>query len=150
MEQKEDTNIQDSEIEEIIGKEAFDRIKEMKHGEGLLTAKGQSYQSVIQRIATAITDPDKEYRQALLLASFLSTREADLACAAIAECQRYKAPITPIIDRIIARCGVKGATGGRVQDIIEAMTHQHITANPFGLRARFNKASSQPGTLGEK
>lgn len=145
----EEYNVTDD-LDEILDKEMADRVKEMRHGEGLLTSGKQGYQSVLQRIATAIGDSDKEYRQSLLLASFLSPEESDKATAAISECKRYGVPITPIVDRIIARCAVKGATGGRVQDIKEALTHQNITANtPGGFKKMFQNQNKKNSPLGE-
>ncbi len=137
-------------LDEILDKVTADRVKELRHGDSLLTGGKQSYQSVIQKMATAIGNTDTDYRQALLLASFLSPEESDKATSAISECKRYGVDITPIIDRISARCGVKGATGGRVENIIEALTHQSITSNiPGGTKKGFlNNRNKKDSPIG--
>lgn len=142
-------NVQED-VNDILDKVTADRIKEMQHGEGVLTFGNRAYQSVLQKIATAINDPDKEYRQALLLASFLSPEESDKAVYAIAECRRYGAPITVIVDRIIARCGVKGFTGGRVQDIKDALTHQSITTNTTAGMKKVMENQNKKSPLGNQ
>ena len=128
-------------VDDILDKVTADRIKEMRHGDGVLTEGKGSYQSVIQKMATAIGDTSKDYRQALLLASFQAPEESDKATSCISELRRYGVDITPVIDRISGRCGVKGATGGRIQNIIEALTHQWINSNVPGAakKAFFNK-----------
>lgn len=118
----------EKDVSDIIDDITAKRIKEMQHGEGMLTGGNRQYQSVLQRLAQSVKQ-DAEYRQSLLLASFLGPEEADRAVAAIAECRRYGVPITVLVDKIVARCAVRGATGGRIQSIIEALTHQQITAN---------------------
>lgn len=121
-------DVQDD-VNDILDQMTADRLKELRHGQGIMTSGSRAYQSVLQKLATSINDPDKEYRQALLLASFLSPEESDRAVAAIAECRRFGADVIPVVDKIIARCGVKGYEGGRVGTIREALTHQQITTN---------------------
>lgn len=122
---EEEYNVE-KDVQDLLDDITGNRIKEMKHGEGMLTGKDR-YQSVLQRLAQTIKQ-DTDYRQALLLAAFLGPEESDRAVAAIAECKRFGVDITPLVDKIIARCAVKGATGGRVQAIVESLTHQQITA----------------------
>lgn len=123
----EEYNIE-KDVQDILDDVTGQRLKDMKHGEGLLTGGNRQYQSVLQRLAQTIKN-NTDYRQALLLASFLGPEESDRAVAAISECQRFGVDITPLVDKIVARCAVKGATGGRIQSIVEALTHQQITAN---------------------
>lgn len=111
-------------------KRAFFNLEELKRGDGNVVKMSEAQLGVLQKIATAPKEDD-EYRQALLLAEFLSPEEADRAVNAIAFCRRYGGDLTPIVDKIIARCGVKG---GRVIAITDALTHMRLTTNYSGSR----------------
>jgi len=83
---------------------------------------------VHQRIITAVQS-DKEYRQVLLTAAFDNKQEALLASDAITERIRYGVDITPIIDRVIAQCAVKGM---RVETILNSMSTYTMNNNYRG------------------
>lgn len=83
---------------------------------------------VHQRIITAV-QKDSEYRQVLLTAAFDNKQEALLASDAITERLRYGVDITPIVDRVIAQCAVKGM---RVSTILNSMNTYNIHGNYNG------------------
>lgn len=123
-----------NEIEKIFGSEVAGKFKEIGEagaGDGVLTGKDKNYQSVIQKLATAITqaDLDGKYKQQLLLSTFMSRDDASLVVAAIDERKRYGVDLNPIVDLIIAWAAVKGASGGRIESIVESLTHQSISTN---------------------
>ena len=107
----ENLNIDDIEIETFTGSVSVD---------GKL--------GVHQRIITAVQS-DKEYRQVLLTAAFDNKQEALLASDAITERIRYGVDITPIIDRVIAQCAVKGM---RVETILNSMSTYTMNNNYRG------------------
>ena len=78
---------------------------------------------VHQRIITAVLK-DTEYRQLLLMAAFDDKREAQLAADAITERLRYGVDITPICDRVVAQCAVRGAHIDRVLNSMNSYTLQ--------------------------
>jgi len=126
------------EIEEMLGKEAADRLKEIKHGDGVFSGGKSQYESVMKILAKAVGDPDKDYRQALLLSTFLDRDDATRVVAALDERKRYGVDITPVVDLIHAWAAVKGASGGRVESLIQGQTHQSITTNlPSALKNSF-------------
>jgi len=129
------------EIEEMLGKEASERLKEIKQGDSLFSGGKTQYESVLKILAKAASDPDKDYRQALLLSTFLNRDDATKVVAALDERKRYGADITPVVDLIHAWAAVQGARGGRVQSLIEGQTHQSITTNlpSAAKRSFFNK-----------
>ena len=115
---------------------AFEAARDKMHDGGADSFMNTAQKlGVLQTLIHAVAD-DKEYRQVLLLAAFDDKREALLYASAIAECRRYGATIEPLVDRIIAQCSVKG---GRVDKVLEAMTHQWIGTN----NASFTKKQQQ-------
>lgn len=129
------------EIEEMLGKEAADRLKEIKHGDSVFSGGKAQYESVLKILAKAASDPDRDYRQALLLSTFLNRDDATKVVAALDERKRYGVDITPVVDLIHAWAAVQGARGGRVESLIEGQTHQSITTNMLSAAKRsfFNK-----------
>jgi len=123
-------NPQDAEsiLEENATKKAIFRLDEYKRGDGSVVQMTDQQLGVMQKTATAPAK-DSDYRQALLLARFMNPEEADRAVNAIAFCQRYGGDMRPIIDKIIARCAVKGA---RVEDIKDMLTHMRLTTTSSG------------------
>lgn len=93
--------------------------------------------NAMTKLSTAITDPEKEYRQALLLGAFMDREQSSRCAAAIAECQRYGVDIGFIVDRVICDCGAQGAAGGRTELIRDALTHQRLTTNNTEAARRF-------------
>lgn len=83
---------------------------------------------VHQRIITAV-QKDAEYRQILLTAAFDNKQEAMLASDAITERIRYGVDITPILDRVVAQCSVKGL---RVETILNSMSSYTLSTNYRG------------------
>jgi len=83
---------------------------------------------VHQRIITAVLK-DAEYRQLLLMAAFDNKQEALLAADAITERLRYGVDITPICDRVVAQCAVKGV---RVHEILTSMSSYTLSTNYGG------------------
>ncbi len=139
-----------TEIEELLGKEAADRVKELKHGDSMLSGGKSGYESILKILAKAAKVPDQDYRQALLLSTFLSREDATRVVAALDERRRYDVDITPIVDLITAWAAVQGARGGRVDSIIEGQTHSSISANVVGAAKSFikNKKGSRDEPLG--
>ena len=131
----------DKDIEELMGENLAKRVQDMKHGDALLSGGANKYESVNQKLATAVTDPEEQYRQALLLSTFLSRDDARKVVAALDERRRYGVDITPVVDLITSWCAVVGATGGRVQSLVETQTHQSLTTNiPSAIKDKlFNK-----------
>lgn len=123
-----------SDIENLFGEALVDRLKELKHGEGVIGAGKGAYQSVLQKLATAVSSAEDDYRQALLLGTFLNREDASKVVAALSERKRYGVDIQGIKDLVTAWAAVKDAQGGVRQGIITALTHQDITA-----RGQFNK-----------
>ena len=62
-------------------------------------------------LAKAVSAPDTEYRNALVLASFLNREDATTVVAALDERRRYGVSITPVVDLITAWSAVVGAGG---------------------------------------
>jgi hypothetical protein len=124
-------------IEERQVKGAVFKLEQMKRGDGNVVKSMEAQLGVLQRIVTA-PQKNEEYRQALLLANFLSPEEADRAVNAIAWCNRYDGDLGPIVDKLIARCAVKG---GRVADVIDALTHMRLTTNYSGRQDGSNPRS---------
>lgn len=83
---------------------------------------------VHQRIITAVLKDD-EYRQILLMAAFDNKQEAMLCADAITERLRYGVDITPICDRVVAQCAVKGV---RVHEILTSMSSYTLSTNYGG------------------
>lgn len=129
------------EIEELIGKEAADKVQDIKHGGGILGGGKAGYENVIKLLIKAAQDPDKDYRQALILAAFLDREDATVVVSALDERKRYGVDITPVVDLITAWAAVEGARGGRAGLAVEAQTHQSVTTNLPGAlkRSFFNK-----------
>ncbi len=98
---------------------------------------------VHQRIITAVQS-DKEYRQVLLTAAFDNKQEALLASDAITERIRYGVDITPIIDRVIAQCAVKGM---RVETVLNSMNSYTLHSN-YGGRMPDWKKKQDNKTIG--
>ncbi len=119
-----------SEIEEMLGEDGAEKVKQVRQGSAI-TATGKNYTGVLQRLAVAVAkkDTDEQYRQALLLATFLSREDATRVVAALDERRRYGVDITPVVDLITAWSAVAGATGGRITSIVEGITHQVQTLN---------------------
>jgi hypothetical protein len=134
------------EIEDLMGKEAAERIKEIKHGDSVLTGGKAGYESVMKILAKAVASPDKDYRQALLLSTFLDRDDATQVVAALDERQRYGVDITPVVNLITAWSAVQGARGGRIDSLIEGQTHQSITTNMPSSVKNFlkNKKKNEP------
>ncbi len=128
-----------TEIEELLGKEAADRVKEIKHGDSMLSSGKAGYESILKLLAKAAKVPDQDYRQALLLSTFLSREDATRVVAALDERRRYNVDITPVVDLITSWAAVQGARGGRVDSIIQGQTHQSITTNLPGATKNFIK-----------
>ena len=140
MEQEENGKQLMDEIEEIIGKEATERIKDIKHGDSLMAGGKLGYESVMKILAKAVASPDKDYRQALLLSTFLDRDDATQVVAALDERQRYGVDITPVVNLITAWAAVQNARGGRVESLIQGQTHQSITTNmPSSVKNFLNK-----------
>ncbi len=98
---------------------------------------------VHQRIITAV-QKDAEYRQILLTAAFDNKQEALLASDAITERLRYGVDITPILDRVIAQCAVKGM---RVETILHSMNSYTLQSN-YGGRLPDWKKKQDNKTIG--
>ncbi len=132
-------------IEEMLGKEAADRVKQLQHGESILSGGKPEYQSVLKILLKAVQDVEKDYRQALVLAAFLDRDDATIVVAALDERRRYGVDITPVVDLISAWTAVEGARGGRAGLAIEGQTHQSITTNlPGVLKDKFKKKKDEP------
>ena len=129
-------SLEDTVVEERAKGAVFE-LDGRRRGDGNVVQGMEQQLGVMQKMATAPTKDD-EYRQALLLANFLSTEESDRAVNAIAFCRRYGGDLTPIIDKIIARCAVKGA---RVSEIVDALTHLRMTTNAPKPSAKSNSRS---------
>jgi hypothetical protein len=124
-------------LENQMTKQALIRLD--KRGDGNIFGQMDAQQlGVMQKMATAPVKDD-DYRQALLLANFMSAEESDRAVNAIAFCQRYGGDLTPIVNKIIARCAVKG---GRVSELIDALTHMRLTQTTSGPNGNRNKTNS--------
>jgi hypothetical protein len=141
------------EIENLMGggEEAAALVEGLRHGEGLITdGKSKAYQGVLQKIASAIPmlDTEAQYRQALLLSAFLDRDDAGRVIAALDERRRYGVDITPVIDLVTAWAAIKGASGGRIDNIVESLTHQSISANTQayrkGIGGRFGGKKDSP------
>ena len=121
-------------------------VSKMKREDGILT-KGLSntQQSVLQRSMTAVTK-DKDYRQELKTAFFLSTDESDRVVAAINESDRYGCLRKPIVDWLIARSA--GVNGGRLQAIFDTISHTTFTTNYMSKNKGhwWNRDSSREST----
>ncbi len=111
--------------------------------EGFVSSSKEKYVGVLQKVATAARDVEAEYRQALLLSTFLDREDATRVVAALSERQRYGVDITPIVNLVTAWSAVKGADGGRVRAIIEGLTHQTTTMN---ASEAFKKAARSFGS----
>lgn len=144
-------NVHDD-VNEIIrdraGEVAADKINSNQSETSSAVLKGaKPYSSTIQEIVHAVPDARKDYRQALLTAAFIDEQQATRASAAISELLRYGIDITPIVDRITALCAVEGAKGGRIGNVIEALTHQNIiSSNQAATKRVFgrNKSNDSP------
>lgn len=99
---------------------------------------------VFQRLVTAVLK-DEEYRQVLLLAIFRDERQANLCCAAIAQCQRYSASISKIVDRVIAQTGIDGR---RIKEIILGINTQTFNTNIPAAKLPFWKRKQNNDSLG--
>lgn len=98
---------------------------------------------VHQRIITAVMK-DAEYRQILLTGAYDNKQEAMLASDAITERIRYGVDITPILDRIVAQCAVKGM---RVKEILSSMSSYTLSTN-YGGRVPDWKKKQDNKTIG--
>jgi len=137
------------EIEEMLGKEAAERLKEIKHGDGVFSGGKAQYESVLKILAKAIKDPTKDYLDSLLLTTFIDENQAKLFVAALDERQRYGVDITPIVALLTAKCAVTGARGGRAGLLIEGQTHQSISTNlPSALKRSFFNKRKKDDPLG--
>lgn len=137
------------EIEDMLGKEAADRLKEIKHGDSVFAGGKAQYESVLKILAKAASDPDRDYRQALLLSTFLSRDDATNVVAALDERRRYGVDITSVVDLVTAWSAVQDAKGGRVQSLIEGQTHQSITTNlPSAAKRSFFNRRKKDEPLG--
>ena len=121
----------DEAIKEIVkNKGATINVDDISRPDGILTQTPVGGQGgVLHRLLTAIVE-DKEYRQELKTAFFLSTQEADKVVAAINERKRYGCSLTPIIDWLLARSA--GVHGSRVKDILQALSSTTFNTNYSG------------------
>ena len=151
MENREDGKDVISEIEEMLGKDAADRVKAMKHGEGVLAGDKAAYESVLKILARAVKEPHRDYLDALLLSTFPNEDQAKLFVAALDERLRYGVDITPIVALLTAKAAVVGARGGRAGLLIEGQTHQSITTNlSSALKRSFFNKNKKDDPLGLK
>ena len=102
-----------SSLASILGEELSEKLKPESRQDGIISAKSSQYVGPLQKLATAVKG-ETEYRQALLLSTFLSREDATRVVAALDERRRYGANIQPIVDLITAWAAVVGADGGRV------------------------------------
>ena len=136
-EEKEEKDVM-TEIEEMLGKEAAERIEKMKHGDSVLSGGKAAYESVMKILAKAVKTPDAEYRQALLLTTFLDRDDALRVVAALDERRRYGVDIAPVVDLITAWQGVVGAQGGRANLLLQGQIRQEISTNlPSAVKRAF-------------
>lgn len=138
------------EIEEMLGKDAADRVKAAQHGDTIFSGGKAQYENVLKLLLKAAQDPDKDYRQAIYQSAFLDREDANIVVAALDERKRYGVDITPIVDMVTAWAAVEGARGGRSGLIIEGQTHQSITTNLRGAlkRSFLNRKKGKDEPLG--
>jgi len=101
-------------------------VNELKREDGLLTRSSPQYQSLLHRVITAERD-NKNYRQELKTALFVSSDEADEAVSALDECFALGMDPTPIIDQIIARSA--GKNHDLLYEALRTLTHTTFTTN---------------------
>jgi len=99
-------------------------------GPDIMMANRQ-YSSVLQQAMRSIND-DKDYRQALGLARWLSEDAWADWCAAYHECKRYGVAPDFLIDRLIAQSA--GIDGGKLKAIFETISHTTFTTNYMGKK----------------
>lgn len=129
-------------LEKQAQKELLERRREdTDDGGSAVSVDNKNRTGVLLRLLTAI-ESEKEYRQALLTASFKDDEEADRAAAAISEAKRFGLSLDPILDWAAARCGVSqhGHGKSRAELGIEGLTHSTFTTQRFGLGKKQRKS----------
>ncbi len=84
---------------------------------------------------------DAEYRQELKTGYYQTTEEGDKLCAAINENVEVGSPTTLLIDILIARSA--GVKGGRLHDLLEALTHTTFSTNYTGGKKWYQNDKSK-------
>lgn len=139
----------DNEINDFLKEQGVTDLDEAKGANSSILRGRNAGGNAMTRLSTSISDPLKEYRQAMLLAAFESREQSSRCAAALAECQRYGVTdgLSAIVDRVICDCGANGAVGGRVNAIVDALTHTRLTTNNPEATKRFlqgKKKDDQP------
>jgi len=111
----------------------------------LLSGK-KAHSSVIQGMLHVSDKPTVNYLDILQTTSFSNAEESELAGGCISELQRFGIDITPVVNRLVARNSVQGTKGGRIGNVIEALTRREFASNnPDAKRRFFNKGQDSQG-----
>jgi len=148
MEHKFGANVEDQnnghneeEQTEQAFKGAILNVNELKREDGILTRTSPNYQSLLHRVISAVSN-NKDYRNELKTALWASSDEADMAVAAIWECDELGMDPTPIIDQIIARSA--GRNHELLYEALRTLTHSTFTTNYQGKQNARQNSSRSP------
>jgi len=116
----------DPEVQEALA--AFNKIYEPQ-ADSFMDSTQKS--GVLMSILSAVMMDEKfQYRQTLRTASFQDNKQSRLAGGSVSECERYGAPLSPIINQIESQNGERGEHGVR-QQTLAAMTHFNFNTNGY-------------------
>lgn len=111
-----------SQLEESIIKKQIDERDEMREAAGIIGDTSKGGMGVLKSLSVA----SDEVRNILLTANFGSYEEAEKVAGAIAEANRYGCSLDPILDWVVAHCGVVTEQRGRVEWLVRAMTRYEL------------------------
>lgn len=134
--------------EELVEVGAYQRLEDMKRGDGTLVSMDQHQLGVLQKLVTAPKGKEN-YRQLLLTGYFPSEARATKAVMSIHELKNLNVDFEIILDHIASQCGVKGkGRDPRSEQIMNTLTHTYISSNRFGFKKNDNKNNPR-GTISQ-
>jgi hypothetical protein len=118
------------ELNEIVANDIADKFKgghsDLDRNRNTISMENRQYASVLQQVLHSINE-DKDYRQALATARWLSEDDWHDWCNAYSECKRYGAPVDWLVNRLIAQSA--GVEAGKLKAILETISHTTYNVN---------------------